>query len=257
MNVFATTSWRARVGTNLPLVLQNISKQDFPLDKIQVYLSLDEFPHMNNDLPRNLLDVKDEDPRIEFIWTKGNLKSFKRLLAIKNNPNSNLCIYDDDTIFGRDWLKVGFANLAINSSINRVGWISLNCENEELTSLYQYMYRSATPNYYNTSEGYFIHTKKYQNLELDFELPVKLGINDDDYYFHMLNTIYGIKCMPYIYLGKKKLIYSDSDMRNTIYTHKAVLEYWKEHDREKFDLYFEHKRSVVKGLPMIKKKELT
>ena len=202
MNVFATTSWKMRVATNLPLVLENICKQDYKLDSIQVYLSLDEFPNRENDLPKRLLELKEIDKRIEYIWTKGNLKSFKRLLSIKNNPNCNLCIYDDDTIHGRDWLRTGFSQLALNGYVNLSGWIGLTCESRDLKYKMNYMYKNKYPNYFNCSQGYFLQTKNYRNIDLDFELPVKLGINDDDYYFHMINVVNHIKSAPLTYLGK-------------------------------------------------------
>ena len=254
--VFATTSWKARVGTNLPKVLKCILKQDCRLDSIQVYLSLDEFPNKLDDLPNELLEVKESDKRIEFIWTKGNLKSFKRLLSIKNNPNSSLCIYDDDTIFGPDWLSKGFGNLALNSWVNHSGWINLSCETRDLLYLRHYQFDPNVPDYYNTSNGYFINTNNYKDIDLDFELPVLLGINDDDYYFHMINTIHGIKSIKFNYFGRKKLLTSPSDMRNTIYTHKAVMEYWMDHDPEMLDRYFTNKLKSIKDRIRINKVEL-
>jgi hypothetical protein len=64
-------------------------------DKILLYLSLDEFPHYENDLPKELLDCCGFDFQIR--WVKENLKSHKKYLyAMEEYPEALVITVDDD-----------------------------------------------------------------------------------------------------------------------------------------------------------------
>lgn len=256
MNVFATTSWKLRVGTTLPKVIENILGQTIVPDLIRIYLSLEEFPLKEDSLPKEILDITKKSSRVEFRWSEGNLKSFKRLLSIKDNPNCNLVIYDDDTLHHPAWFANCISQLNLDPSVVYAGWIALSCEDYSLENLYRFSSDERKANYYNTSNGFIINTNLYKDVDLDLQLPVDLGINDDDYYLNIINTINGIKVRKFVDARPSTLLKSVTDMRVNGYSHKAVLLHLRENEPEKYNTYMKIKHEAVKGLTVLTKQQL-
>lgn len=251
--VFATTSWKARIGTTLPKVIRNILEQSTVPDSIQIYLSLEEFPRKESEFPTELLEVIKGSSRVEFKWSEGNLKSFKRLLSIKENPDSKLVIYDDDTIHHPSWFGNCIGQLSLDDSVVYAGFIEMKCEDYELNSIYKFAANETRENFFNTSNGFIMNTNLYKNVEFDPRIPVDLKINDDDYYMNIINTINGIKVKKFIYPNPHTRLHSLTDMRVNGYAHKAFLVYLKESDPENYIKYMEIKHKAVKGLPVLAK----
>lgn len=71
--------------------------------KTILWLSEDEFPNLELDLPPDLLALKEQG--LEIMWDQGNRKSFKKLLpALEKYPDCIIVTADDDLLYHHDWL---------------------------------------------------------------------------------------------------------------------------------------------------------
>jgi hypothetical protein len=103
------TSFPARIH-EVHYALLSILSQSLLPKRINLWLSLEEFPLGLDSLPETLLKMVDLGVHIE--WTD-NLKSYKKLIpALINYPNAIHITADDDVFYGVDWLKELFGEYA-------------------------------------------------------------------------------------------------------------------------------------------------
>lgn len=99
--VIALTSWTARIST-VGLTIFSLLKH-CPNYHIVLTLSSDEFPQMNNELPPDLL-ILEASKRLEILWIKPNLKSFKKwIFAAMKYRTVPVISADDDMIYITDY----------------------------------------------------------------------------------------------------------------------------------------------------------
>ena len=83
--------------------LHSLFNQSLKPDKIILWLSEDDFPNKNDDIPNEILDFEKFGLSIE--WCE-NIKSYKKLLpAIRKYPNDYIVTADDDIYFPNNWLE--------------------------------------------------------------------------------------------------------------------------------------------------------
>ena len=88
---------------NLHYTLYSLLTQSFKPDEVVLWLSVDEFPNKEKDIPNNVLNFKDNGLTIK--WCD-DIKSYKKLIpALNEYPNDILVTADDDIYYPTDWLK--------------------------------------------------------------------------------------------------------------------------------------------------------
>lgn len=101
--IVSLTSFPFRIPT-LHITINSLLNQTMKPDKIILQLSEDEFPNRENDLPENLLKLRENGLVIS--WNKGNIKSYKKLIpTLKEYPNDIIITVDDDRIFDKNLVK--------------------------------------------------------------------------------------------------------------------------------------------------------
>lgn len=101
--IVSLTSFPYRIPT-AHLTIESLLRQTMKPDKIILQLSEDEFPNKENDLPENLLKLREQGVIIS--WNKGNIKSYKKLVpTLKQYPNAVIITVDDDRIFDKNLIK--------------------------------------------------------------------------------------------------------------------------------------------------------
>ena len=84
--------------------LKEILCQSEKADRVILWLSKEEFPTEESELPEKLLGLKQFGLEIE--WCS-NLKSYNKLLhALRKYPDAVIVTADDDVSYGTDWLKL-------------------------------------------------------------------------------------------------------------------------------------------------------
>lgn len=105
MNEFivSLTSYPKRIST-VHITIRSILAQSVKASKVVLWLTEDEFPKKEEELPKELLQLKQEGLIIS--WC-GDLKSYNKLIpSLQVYPDAVIITADDDIIYDRDWLKL-------------------------------------------------------------------------------------------------------------------------------------------------------
>ena len=106
--IVTLTSWTKRIG-NVSMVVKSLLEQDIEADIIQINLSEDEFKGKELDLPAKLLNLIENNPKIQIEWVKGNDGVFKKIIpTLKKYYGEEyyLLSVDDDWIYRHDYIKL-------------------------------------------------------------------------------------------------------------------------------------------------------
>lgn len=94
--IVSLTSYPARIGY-VHEVVRSLFAQTVLPDRVVLYLSLDEFPDRERDLPDSLRACLGFD--FEVRWINGNMKSHKKYLyAVRDFPEALVITVDDDIV---------------------------------------------------------------------------------------------------------------------------------------------------------------
>lgn len=94
--IVSLTSYPARI-TYVSQVIRSLFAQTTLPDLVVLYLSTDQFPNKELDLPKDLLQCRSFD--FEIHWVKDDLKSHKKYLYVfKEYPDDIIVTVDDDII---------------------------------------------------------------------------------------------------------------------------------------------------------------
>ena len=99
--IVSLTSYDLRIN-DLKYTIYSLLNQNFPPDKLILWLDEESFPRREKDLPRDLLKLKAFGLTID--WCE-NLRSYKKLIpALEKYPNDIIVTADDDLFYRPDWL---------------------------------------------------------------------------------------------------------------------------------------------------------
>lgn len=100
--IITLTSFPERLY-NLHFTLYSLLRQNFKPDEVILWLSNEEFPNNEEDIPDEILNLKDNGLSIK--WCD-DIKSYKKLIpALIEYPNDILVTADDDIFYPENWLK--------------------------------------------------------------------------------------------------------------------------------------------------------
>lgn len=101
--IVSMTSFPARID-HVKNVIGNMLLQTMKPDKIVLWLSKDQFPEQENDLPEQLIKMKAYGVDIE--WCDGDIKAYKKFLpAMKKYPEDILVLVDDDLVYSPELVE--------------------------------------------------------------------------------------------------------------------------------------------------------
>ena len=100
--IVSLTSFPPRID-EVEYTIYSLLNQTYKPAKIILWLSYEEFPNRENDLPQSLLNLRKNGLTIG--WTN-NTCSYKKLIpALKEYPNNPIVTCDDDIYYDSDWLE--------------------------------------------------------------------------------------------------------------------------------------------------------
>lgn len=101
--VVSLTSFPARINYVYE-VLERMLIQTLKPDEIVLWLSKEQFPERENELPENLLAMRKYGIKIE--WCDGDIKAYKKFIpTLKKYPDDLVVMLDDDLIYHVDLLE--------------------------------------------------------------------------------------------------------------------------------------------------------
>ncbi|WP_051650244.1 glycosyltransferase [Selenomonas sp. AB3002] len=102
--IVSMTSYPARIGC-VSAVVDSLMKQKISADRIELWLSRDEFPEEDESLPEELKEYQKEGI-IDICWCDGNLKPHKKYYyAMQKHPEAVIVTVDDDLKYPRETLR--------------------------------------------------------------------------------------------------------------------------------------------------------
>lgn len=248
--VVCFTSYKARVGTLLPQVLENTYNQTLKPDVILIILSKQEFPGLENDLPKNLVDyVKLHASIIKIKWVYRNIKSFKKWLCVKDYPNDYIIIYDDDTIHKPNWVSRWIDQVVFDPQVVHAGWVGLAKEDSNMQRYFSYPCDKTKAGYYSISNGVAFDAAVFKGIDIDTMLYFAYdhNSNDDDYFMHFLMTAHNIKHKQLPDMCSVKRLDNGEALRHGNYYNKECFMALKAQYPKLFETYNKNMLSQIKG----------
>ena len=100
--IVSLTSFPERME-DIHYCLYSLLNQNFKPDEVVLWLANEQFPNKENDIPQEVLKLKNNGLTIK--WCK-DIKSYKKLIYIlKEQPNDFIVNVDDDIFYPADWLE--------------------------------------------------------------------------------------------------------------------------------------------------------
>ena len=101
--IVSLTSFPGRIKI-VHKTLYSIMNQSMKPKKIILWLSKKQFENLEEDLPTELVELKEKGLTIE--WTEDDLRSYKKLIpTLQKYPDYIIVTADDDIYYTVDWLK--------------------------------------------------------------------------------------------------------------------------------------------------------
>ena len=101
--IVSLTSYKPRIN-DVKYTIYSLLNQTFPPDKLILWLDEDSFPQREENLPPDLLKLRNFGLTID--WCE-NLRPYKKLIpALKKFPDDIIVTADDDIFYRSDWLKI-------------------------------------------------------------------------------------------------------------------------------------------------------
>ena len=185
--IVSLTSYPARIKT-VHKTINTLLNQKIKADEIVLWLALEQFPNGEDDLPQELLKLKQLGLTIK--WCE-DLKSYKKLVpALKEYPDDIIVTADDDVYYEDDVLEslyVAYLNNPNNIYARRAVKLKLDkCEVKGISSRKYQFIHNTKPTFFNQLMGgsgclYPPHCL-YKDC-LNIEKIKKLIPSHDDAYF--------------------------------------------------------------------------
>lgn len=104
--IVSLTTYTARINTVMPAIYSLIDQDRRP-EKILLWLSRDQFPRGDSDLPEELVLVQKRCPFFEIRWVPGDLKPHKKYFYVMQEyPDIPVITVDDDAIYQKDTVRI-------------------------------------------------------------------------------------------------------------------------------------------------------
>ncbi|MBR4904871.1 MAG: glycosyltransferase family 2 protein [Selenomonadaceae bacterium] len=191
------TSYLPRIN-DVKYTIYSLLNQTFPPDKLILWLDEDSFPQREENLPRDLLELKNFGLTID--WCE-NLRPYKKLIpALEKYPDDIIVTADDDLFYQPDWLKILYYEHLRNPDCviaHRAYRIRLNAQKivypydnwqKEILSA-----KSLYGNFFTSGSGALFKKKFFHDDILRRELFMKLSPLADDLWFWAMTALNGTK----------------------------------------------------------------
>lgn len=184
--IISLTSYPARIHT-VNQTIESLLNQTMKADKVILWLAPEQFPNKEEDLPQQLLDLREKGLTIDWYH---DIKSYKKLIpTLKKYPNAVIITADDDILYDKNWCKILYESYIQNPQLiwaHRVHQIAL--ENFKIAPYkkWQQCVKNVYPSFYNfctTGGGVLYPPNCFSDTVFDEEKFMKLCPNADDIWF--------------------------------------------------------------------------
>lgn len=192
--IVSLTSFPERINT-VYITINTLLNQTVKPDKLILWLAESQFHNREQDLPKELLRLKDYG--LEIKWCE-DLKSYKKLIPVlKEYPNDIIVTADDDLYYQRDWLESLY-----NAYLDNPKYVytrracGVKLKNNTITVNPHYANKNYSPTYLNQLMGgagtLYPPNSLYKDV-LNENLIKSLILTHDDIYFWIMAILKGTK----------------------------------------------------------------
>lgn len=178
--------------------ISTILSQTVKPDRVVLWLADTQFPNKEQDLPAELLQLKEFG--LEIMWCE-DFKSLKKLLpTLKEFPNDIIVTADDDLYYEKYWLEELYSKYLENQSnvyCHRIA--RLNLTDNKISMIKTKYYKTNCyniPSYLNSifgGSGCLIPPYSFNNEVFNIDMANKLTNNADDLWIWAMLTLNDIK----------------------------------------------------------------
>lgn len=185
---------------DIDVVLFSLLNQTIKPDKIILWLSVEEFPNLEDGVPLHILNMRKFGIEIEFC---NNLYSYNKLIhSLKKYPNDIIVTADDDVYYTPDWLEKlynGYLEEPNYIHCHRAFYILFDDNNNLLPYrnwVKEIKWNNTKPSYRNfltaTSGALYKRNLLHEDI-FNEELFIKLAPKEDDGWFWAMAVLNGTK----------------------------------------------------------------
>lgn len=118
--IISLTSWTKRIN-KVPNVIKTMYNNTIIPDVVILNLSEEEFPNRENDLSKELLEIKDIHESFEINWVGKNTKPYKKLIpTLEKYPNDIIITIDDDLEYTDNFIELLYYEFLIKGKKNPI-----------------------------------------------------------------------------------------------------------------------------------------
>ncbi len=252
--VVSLTTYPARIHT-VHQTIETLLNQSLKADKVVLWLAEEQFENKEEDLPQELLDLREKGLTID--WCE-DIKSYKKLIpTLKKYPDSIIITADDDLLYHKDLVKRLFDSYVKNPECIHCHRITrLYYLNDKLKvvnrTLYlnedgKYMEKLCLPNAFNklsSGAGTLFPPHCFTKDVLDEKKFMKLAPTSDDVWFYLMGLLNGYK-VKVVENNISKLSYVEGTQEDALC---AI------NDKNGYKIFFEHLNNILKHYPKLKEK---
>lgn len=185
--IVSLTSYPGRISS-IHKVISTLLNQTLKPDKLVLWLTQEEFPQREKNLPIDLLKLCNLG--LEIKWCE-NLKSFKKLIpALREYPNDIIVTADDDMYYEKDWLEclyLKYLECPAHIYVHRISRLILTNNNIKTIPLKKsYFMDFSKPSYLNSlfgGSGCLYPPNSLSEEVLNIEKIKKIAPTNDDIWF--------------------------------------------------------------------------
>ncbi len=197
--IASLTTFPDRINS-VAITIKTIMNQTVKADEINLYLAIEQFPNKENDLPAELLKLKDFGLKIKFC---NDTKSYKKIIpALKEYKNDIIITFDDDIYYEKDTIETLYNSYLKNPKViqaNRIWHIELK-ENRVIPKDKSFLYWNEenykTPSFFNTiigCGGVLYPPNSLDERVLDEDIFTKIIPTQDDIWLWGMAVLKGTK----------------------------------------------------------------
>jgi len=184
--IISLTSYPARIGT-VNQTIESLLNQSMKADKVILWLAPEQFPNKEQDLPQQLLALKDKGLTINWYH---DIRSYKKLIpTLKLYPDAIIVTADDDIIYPSFWLRNLYNGYCNNKNViwcHRAHKIQIKQNALDSYKNWQHCIKTSRPSYSNfcTSGGGVLYPPNcfYKDI-LNEDIFMNLCPTADDIWF--------------------------------------------------------------------------
>ncbi len=193
--IVTLTSRPGRIDT-VAEVISSLKAQTLIPDRIELWLTEEEFPEKSQMLPEELISMQDDIFCI--CWERENLRSYTKLLpALNAHPEDILITVDDDMIYDSrmvEKLVMSWKEHSLDIHAHRITKFFL-CDDEWRWTIggFDYYDTASALNMLNGCSGVLYPPHSFRDTVLDRERIRKLAPTNDDIWFWAMGVLNGRK----------------------------------------------------------------